>query len=215
MLNEKIEQEIQGGLQSARELGKEVLFPLARRFDELFSSAVPASMEPGSRRARVVHRFGEAAQVLSHCSVTEPENRRTLDVQPMPGVLIAIEKSMISSDYRIDFEVVFRDNGTALVLARYDRILGSRWIAIVDASTVKEIPAGDQPDLYDDLVKIGAEIENHESDLYVKDSAAVREVLARHKKQGKLHEGTFLSKGERWLEVPFAYSPFWRRKPAG
>lgn len=213
MTTQETEKAIQEGLRAARESGKEVLFPLARRFGELFRFARPASMEPGSWRARVVHRFGEAAQVLSHLSLSgHGVERRTLDVQPFPGVLTAIEKSMISSDYRIDFEAVVRDNGTALVLARYDRILGSRWIAVVDAATVGEIPARGSGDLYQDLVAIGAEIDHHESDLYVKDSAAVREVLMRHSKEGRLHESTFLSKGERWLEVPFAYSPHFAPK---
>ena len=53
-------------------------------------------------------------------------------------------------------------------------------------------------------------IDHHESDLYVRDTPAVRLVI----RQFGLNSSGFTSKvdGQRWLDVPFAYEPFWTKK---
>lgn len=64
--------------------------------------------------------------------------------------------------------------------------------------------------LYDELVDGGFKLDSHESDLYVKDSPLAREIIDKH----KLPYKPFIDDidHERWLEVPFAYAPFWREK---
>jgi hypothetical protein len=37
------------------------------------------------------------------------------------------------------YKIVVRNSGTALVMAEYVQIIGSRWLAIVDAAQVLEI----------------------------------------------------------------------------
>jgi hypothetical protein len=68
--------------------------------------------------------------------------------------------------------------------------------------------------LYEDLDKLGAEIENHCSDLYVHFTP---EVLKRVKASGlKFSLFTNLIDKRLWIEVPFAYDPWWdRRRSAG
>ena len=63
---------------------------------------------------------------------------------------------------------------------------------------------------YAELLAIGAELDNHESDLYAKASP---EVLAVVKDTG-WNFTTFRSQidGKLWLDIPFAYLPFWERK---
>lgn len=65
--------------------------------------------------------------------------------------------------------------------------------------------------LYDQLVEIGAELDNHESDLYVKLTA---EVLGIVRKSDVKYFTTFKSQidGEIWLDLPFQYKPFWDKK---
>ena len=72
-------------------------------------------------------------------------------------------------------------------------------------------PESDQ--LYDELVREGFTLDHHESDLYVKDSPLARELIEKHK-----HAYTPFKDDidhEMWLDVPFAYAPFWREKAAG
>jgi hypothetical protein len=66
--------------------------------------------------------------------------------------------------------------------------------------------------LYDDLRAAGCELDNHESDLYVKDTAEARAILARHQRSGKRF--TSQIDGRLWLDVPFAFAPWWRERGA-
>ena len=63
---------------------------------------------------------------------------------------------------------------------------------------------------YPRLIEIGAQIDNHESDLYV---LATPEVLAIVKASGYFYQA-FRSEldGKTWLDVPFAFLPFWEAK---
>lgn len=69
--------------------------------------------------------------------------------------------------------------------------------------------------IYSDMVKAGQEIDNNESDLYVKDTPKAREILAQH---GKKVDGWNVQlfndqiAGARWLDLPFQYEPFWRAR---
>ena len=70
--------------------------------------------------------------------------------------------------------------------------------------------------LYTDMLEAGQEIDSRDSDLYVKDTPAARDVLAKHnKKIDGWNVQTFNSEidGARWLDLPFQYEPFWRAKP--
>ncbi|MCC6271738.1 MAG: hypothetical protein IT190_10705 [Microbacteriaceae bacterium] len=66
--------------------------------------------------------------------------------------------------------------------------------------------------LYDDLVAIGAEISNHESDLYTPYTAEAVALVKRH----GLSSRPFTSAidGRLMIEVPFSFAPFWRQRAA-
>jgi len=55
-------------------------------------------------------------------------------------------------------------------------------------------------------------IDHHESDLYVRDTPLVRAIIRQFGRESS----SFTSKvdGHRWLDVPFAYEPFWTKKAA-
>ncbi len=53
------------------------------------------------------------------------------------------------------------------------------------------------------------DIDHHESDLYVRDSPVVRTVI----RQFGMNSSNFTSSdGSKWIDVPFAYEPFWDKK---
>jgi hypothetical protein len=64
--------------------------------------------------------------------------------------------------------------------------------------------------LYEALKSIGAKIDNHESDLYVLQTP---ETLALVQDSGSKYS-TFVSQldGEVWIDVPFAFLPWWRAR---
>lgn len=63
---------------------------------------------------------------------------------------------------------------------------------------------------YDAIRRAGIPTDHHESDLYVLDTPEARQILSQH---GRRYT-RFLSNTDRkvWLDVPFAYAPFWARR---
>lgn len=65
-----------------------------------------------------------------------------------------------------------------------------------------------QNTLYGDLRHAGQVMDHHEGDLYVLDSEAAQTII-------KLHKASFTSfvgnDGNKWLELPFSYTPFWMK----
>ncbi len=64
--------------------------------------------------------------------------------------------------------------------------------------------------LYEILTAVGAEIDHHESDLYVEQNDTTLLVI-----DGYFHRRivkSFVSEGRQWFDVPFAYMPFWEAK---
>ena len=67
--------------------------------------------------------------------------------------------------------------------------------------------------LYTDIVAAGVPHENHESDLYIPYNDITKPLLDAYYKQGGARASGFVhnGNGEAWLDVPFAYDPFWRK----
>lgn len=64
--------------------------------------------------------------------------------------------------------------------------------------------------LYDEVKARGIPHSSHESDLYVPDTQEVRELLQKYGRKGV----PFVNQveGGTWLDVPFAYQPWWDAK---
>lgn len=80
-----------------------------------------------------------------------------------------------------------------------------------------EIPVG-QPDLYDVIVAAGIPLDHHESDLYVPDTPEVRAILDRPEYAlNKTNATRFTNQveGGTWIDIPFAYAPYWRARSTG
>lgn len=68
--------------------------------------------------------------------------------------------------------------------------------------------------LHHDLVTAGLQLDNHESDLYVEDTPEARAILARHPThRTNARPFQHAVTGKLWLDVPFAFEPFWQKKP--
>lgn len=64
-------------------------------------------------------------------------------------------------------------------------------------------------DVYAALTKAGIKTDSHESDLYALDTPEARRIV--HACGYRLHPFTSTD-GGRWLDLPFAYTPFWKDK---
>jgi hypothetical protein len=91
---------------------------------------------PGGR----VRKGAGQATLNSFCSVRGAHNTVFLDVRPRKAVVDMIgERMMLSDQYRINFGIVCREGGSALVTAHYNLISGSRWLALIHADTIPGI----------------------------------------------------------------------------
>ncbi len=129
----------------------EIAFPEIKTFSELFPEAQNHDVS-GGKMCPALHEYetdeveytGKSRRefkgrcvLSSSCSVRRPDAWQFLQVKPRDGMVEWIEKNMLLLDCdTISFEVVVRDDGTALLLAHYSQIIGSRWLALVDASTL-------------------------------------------------------------------------------
>ena len=68
------------------------------------------------------------------------------------------------------------------------------------------------PSIYLDAVAAGIPVDHHESDLYMLATPESRALVAKH----GLWATPFKSHvdGKAWLDVPFAYDPFWEARAA-
>lgn len=68
------------------------------------------------------------------------------------------------------------------------------------------------PTLYEQLRGAGCDLDNHESDLYVRATPKAREIVRAtgHSHSYFVHQGS----GEQWIDVPFAYDPWWQKRAA-
>lgn len=72
-------------------------------------------------------------------------------------------------------------------------------------------------ELYDAVVALGVETDHHASDLYVRATPEVAELLARYRFVSGVT--TFLAEQgdgttRSWYAIPFAYKPFWVARSA-
>ncbi len=65
--------------------------------------------------------------------------------------------------------------------------------------------------LYQALVRAGITVEGHESDLYFPATHQSRSILRRFPKHN-VNARNFGSGGKTWIDVAFAYDPFWERR---
>ena len=71
--------------------------------------------------------------------IVGPQNAKwTLTDNVLPDTDPTAGKFQLTSLSPGSFTVVVRDDGTALVTAEYERIIGSHWLALVDAASVPE-----------------------------------------------------------------------------
>lgn len=68
--------------------------------------------------------------------------------------------------------------------------------------------------LYEEIVAAGIPVDHHESDLYVPDTPEVRAILTRHARTGAgfVVQDGHPNAGQVWLDVPFAYDPWWKER---
>jgi len=66
--------------------------------------------------------------------------------------------------------------------------------------------------LYQEIKAAGISYDHHESDLYILDTPAAREILTSHPMDSTRRSYFIGTDGKRWIDVPFAYEPWWEAR---
>lgn len=70
--------------------------------------------------------------------------------------------------------------------------------------------------LYTELIEAGIDTSNHESDLYFPASPEALSILDRHPTQKanatRFHNQAPPNVGQLWVDVPFAFDPWWEMR---
>lgn len=115
-------------------------FPNCKDFSELFE----VIDEPRKYLNRGPNRYELAAPhtssvVSSYMSTTGGRTGRySINVKPSEAVMEAIEKRMLPMDGGYYFNACFRDDGTVLLVVKYQVIIGSRWLALVSRESAEK-----------------------------------------------------------------------------
>jgi hypothetical protein len=114
-----------------------VAFPRTRKLWTLFDKVLLPSKSNEFKTAET-SKLENGLVISEYCSV---RGRRgdfySLRVTPGKKLLAYLSKTMLLIDNdQINFEIVIREGGKALVLAKYNQIIGSRWLALVPATEV-------------------------------------------------------------------------------
>lgn len=127
--------------------GRKIAFPEVQSFADLFDD-----VKPHGKQARELARLKswEAGTwsdkagktyctVSGYLSISGGRRFRSLDVNAKPNVMEYVRSSMLHGSYdTIHFSVTIWKDGRALVCAQYSQIIGSHYLAIIDAATIPE-----------------------------------------------------------------------------
>jgi len=137
--------------------------------------------------------------------ISPPERTRTLGdwhcryAKPAPKILLACEP--LCCENRVgSFEIKRWKDPERFILLFTDSTMIAHYI-------VCELTA---ETLFQRIVLAGVEFDHHESDLYIENTSTAMEILKEFP-LNKQNARDFISRidGEAWIDVPFAYEPFW------
>lgn len=116
---------------------KHIYFPAVKTFRELFT------VNPNAVAVRIPEADSDPYMVIgTHFSVDGSKGFYFFKVQPTEMVVEFLKKSLVFIDYdEIYFQAIMRNDGEALITANYNRIIGSRWLALIPHSEIPNEPS--------------------------------------------------------------------------
>ena len=120
--------------------GRKIAFPDARSLADLFDDVIQIDPRSGLQAPTVAtfpswDKGNRSKSYLSGYMTVGAGH--SFHVKPKSEVVEFIRNNMLhGSNDRIYFRVVVWENGEALVMAEYNQIIGSSYLAVIDAATI-------------------------------------------------------------------------------
>jgi hypothetical protein len=116
-------------------LAKKVAQPYVTIFSECFDD-VRRWNHNGGNHQLVISKVGDLT-ITPFCALHDKARAyHSLSVIPADWIYSRIREGMLDIEDRVFFEVVDHKNGWALVLAQYDGIVGSLWLAYITSASI-------------------------------------------------------------------------------
>ena len=106
------------------------------QFSEFFSEYKP--YDKISKEFKAIP-FGKKATIGCYLEVSKAQTafRQFFNVKPTDRLIELVNGNMISIDYdQIYFTIMLYPDNTAMLIMRYNQIIGSRWIAMIDINSI-------------------------------------------------------------------------------
>jgi len=106
-------------------------FPRVRAFADIFESCVSHDAE----RPADIELSSIGCTLSPYCYTSGDVEHRSMWVRPRQAVVDYIVDNIVVADH-LHFQIVIRSADQALVLVSHNRIIGSRWLALIDPRTI-------------------------------------------------------------------------------
>lgn len=115
---------------------KPIHFPAATTLSDLFESF---EIRPAAESSKTV--FIGDDWLLDHGgSIRGVGGFRCFHATPKQEIVEWVKSNMLRVEYdTIYFEITIRSDGTALICAKYNQIIGDRYLAVIDADYVRRV----------------------------------------------------------------------------
>ena len=112
-----------------------------RLFSEFFSEYHKWEYDKDKRKLKPI-AFGKKAWIGNYLQLRYFDERgfKSIEVMPTEKLINVINSTMMPFDYdQIDYELIIYTDNTAMLVCRYNQIIGSRWIAMIDVNSIPEL----------------------------------------------------------------------------
>ena len=118
-------------------LARPLAQPHVVSFDQCFDDSRPWNYDSKANENHrlLIDKVGKLT-IMPYCAVRGTQPYRSLSVIPADWVYSRIAENMINIDDRVTFELIGHDNGWALLVAHYNKILGSAWLAYIRTDSI-------------------------------------------------------------------------------
>ena len=110
------------------------------QFGDFFSDQV--KFNSNSRKFKKIPWNGNKTTIGNYLQFRNLEESKynSFEVMPSDKLVRLIKETMIPIEYdEIAFEIIIYNDKTAMLIARYNQIIGSRWIAMIDLKSIPDL----------------------------------------------------------------------------
>jgi hypothetical protein len=113
---------------------KNILMPDAKAFGDLFGAFKPWKYKPGDATPFI--QLDTKLVLQCYCMNMAG---KSMEVWPLAAVEDVVNQSIVVRDDHLYFELVDQKDGETLVVVKHNRIIGSRYLAVIATESIPKV----------------------------------------------------------------------------